>query len=51
MKKIHKNTHRVIWWILIPVLTLIIYIALDGRFDIENAYGESEIPAQAKELP
>jgi hypothetical protein len=51
VKRAHQKTHRIVWLLLLPILAFVIYHALEGRFDIETAYGKSDIPVEGKEVP
>ena len=51
MKKKHRKMHLVTWLILVPLLALVIFNAGQGRFDIEDEYAASDIPANGGRLP
>lgn len=51
MKNMHRNAHKLAWLLILPFLLWLILYALDGRFDIEQRYGESQIAVDGEELP
>ena len=36
MKRAHRRTHKILWFILFPTLLLVLYFALTGRTSIPD---------------
>ena len=51
MKKQHRQIHKWVWLLLVPLLLWLVFWGLDGRRNIEEAYPPSAVPVEGGVLP